>query len=446
MAFPFLIYSQNIHGIWSGTMVNDTLKVTQNFEIGLSEYRGKITGYTYQTYIIRDTFYYSVKRIRAERKDGFLVVEDVERVGDNFPENAARKVRMTSKFPLINDSTIDFTNGHWSTNQTKVYYSVGGGIQLQELQDEKQSELLSHLQEAKIKNDLAVAHQQKDEKNIAKNQSAIKPQQKGLNKISENDKKDIAKNSSVQKPAQTISENNDVQKNAGTQSLAQDKNETTFDQKNEVKQQREPIKNIGTSQAVAMNNNPQDVDLKNQNLATDKSIITNKPEEQKEKVEPTIQNKDVVLGNNFSSQTAVNTVAVNIPTAQRKESIAGPSQLPSIVAARKNESMQDLYFKNDSLVLSLYDNGIVDGDTVSVFVNGETIISKQMLKTVAIKKTIHVSSTTDTVQLILFAENLGTIPPNTGLLVIRDGDDSYQIHFSADLQSNASITLKRKKE
>jgi hypothetical protein len=111
LAFPFLSLAQNIHGIWSGTMVNDTLKVTQNFELGLSEYKGKITGYTYQTYIIRDTFYYSVKRIRAERKDGFLIVEDVERIADNFPDKAARKVHMTVKYPLINDSTFDFTSG-----------------------------------------------------------------------------------------------------------------------------------------------------------------------------------------------------------------------------------------------------------------------------------------------------------------------------------------------
>ena len=110
-------------------MVNDTLRVTQHFELGLSEYRGKITGFTYQTYIINDTFYYSIKKIKAERKDGYLVLEDIERIADNFPIRAAKKVKITTKFPLINDSTIDFTNGHWSTNQTKVYYSVGGAIQ-----------------------------------------------------------------------------------------------------------------------------------------------------------------------------------------------------------------------------------------------------------------------------------------------------------------------------
>jgi len=40
---------------------------------------------------------------------------------------------------------------------------------------------------------------------------------------------------------------------------------------------------------------------------------------------------------------------------------------------------------------------------------------------------------------------LGTLPPNTGLLVIRDGDKTYQVNFTADMQTNASIILKRKK-
>jgi hypothetical protein len=68
------------------------------------------------------------------------------------------------------------------------------------------------------------------------------------------------------------------------------------------------------------------------------------------------------------------------------------------------------------------------------------------LKEAATKKTIYIPSNTDSVQLVLFAENLGTIPPNTGLLTVRDGDDVYQVRFSADLQKNASIFLRRKKD
>src|SRR5439155_22070442 len=94
---PIALLAQNIHGLWAGTMVNDTLQVTQNFDLALREYRGKITGYTYQTYIIRDTLYYSVKRVRAERKDGFLVVDDVERIGEKFPDKAEKKVELRTK-------------------------------------------------------------------------------------------------------------------------------------------------------------------------------------------------------------------------------------------------------------------------------------------------------------------------------------------------------------
>jgi hypothetical protein len=171
--------------------------------------------------------------------------------------------------------------------------------------------------------------------------------------------------------------------------------------------------------------------------------VQNKPVVKKDSIVQAVQ-KDQTVAKNPEKQI-INTVSISTPLSQKKESIEGTKHLPEIVADRKNESMQDIYFKNDSLVLSLYDNGIVDGDTVSVFLNGETIISKQMLKTVATKKTIYISSQMDSVQLVLFAENLGTIPPNTGLLTVRDGDDIYQVRFSADLQKNASITFRRKK-
>ena len=61
------------------------------------------------------------------------------------------------------------------------------------------------------------------------------------------------------------------------------------------------------------------------------------------------------------------------------------------------------------------------------------------------KKTIYIGKQQD-VQLLLVAENLGSLPPNTGLLVIRDGDNNYQLNFSADLQTNAAVTIRKKKE
>lgn len=106
---------------------------------------------------------------------------------------------------------------------------------------------------------------------------------------------------------------------------------------------------------------------------------------------------------------------------------------------------QVVSIKSDSLQLSLYDNGEVDGDTVSVLLNGITILERQGLSTRAVKKTIYLPKDYDSLQIVMYAETLGSIPPNTGLLVIRDGQDTYEIRFIGDLQKNAGILLRRRK-
>ena len=121
------------------------------------------------------------------------------------------------------------------------------------------------------------------------------------------------------------------------------------------------------------------------------------------------------------------------------------SPAAAYVAERITEAPQYVNYVSDSLVLILYDNGEVDGDTVSVLLNGSMFMEKQGLKTAAIKKTIYITPGNEELTLILYAENLGRYPPNTGLLVIYDGEDRHQLRFSADLKKNASVVFRRKK-
>jgi hypothetical protein len=509
---PFPLIAQNIHGLWSGTIVNDSTHRTQNFELGLSEYRGKITGYTYTTFIDNDTFYYSIKRIKAERKDGKLVIEDDEMVGNNFPERAAKHVKQTTVFPLINDSTIDITNGKWSTNQTKKYYSISGYTTIREQDDNNKSDLLAHLQEANIKTDIAVDRKKKNENNvIVKNSSSAELQKNNNREVPENKKTDVVKSSEIKSSkiksnpeneaqrndAVVINTNTPTQKTAlvnnnvaekaeqnktekdlfvsptksavkkDTVSQVVQRSDQPLDKNSEKKKltntvstnipagqkkdlvennkQKEPGSNIVAGQVAIVNNsNSQNPDRSKPKK--DQAVSQIKSPVKKDTVVQVVQKTNQPSDNNSEKQKMITTVSTSIPVSQKKDLVESGKELPVIVANRTNENMQDVYFKNDSLVLSLYDNGIVDGDTVSVFLNGEPIFSKQMLKAVATKKTIYISQKMDSVQLVLFAENLGTIPPNTGLLTVRDGDDVYQVRFSADLQRNASIILRRKKE
>ena len=114
---------------------------------------------------------------------------------------------------------------------------------------------------------------------------------------------------------------------------------------------------------------------------------------------------------------------------------------------RKIQTIRTVAIAGDSLVLSLFDNGTVDGDTVSVILNGNVIMPKVGLVATAINKTIHLTPEMgDSIKIILYAENLGSIPPNTGLLVVRNGGHDYEIRFSGDLKNNSAIILLRNKE
>jgi hypothetical protein len=44
----------------------------------------------------------------------------------------------------------------------------------------------------------------------------------------------------------------------------------------------------------------------------------------------------------------------------------------------------------------------------------------------------------------LFANNIGTIPPNTALIILIAGKKRYEVHASYDLSTNAKIIFQYK--
>ena len=307
--------SQHIGGLYSGKLTNDSLKMIQDYELALSEYKGKITGYSYITFVSNDTFYYGIKKIKAKREKGNLIVEDVAMLANNYPVRPAKGVHVINTIPLTEEDTLRDVNGTWNTTESKKhrYYSIGGAMTLQRDNDSAHSALINHLKELRIIVD-------------------------------------------------------------------------------------------GESQVIAKTNTKPSAREVKPTVAT----------EAKPKETGTVESKPVAT--------------------------APPEQ-------RKTTPIQTLAITSDSLVLSFYDNGVVDGDTISVFLNGKNVISKTKLTEAAVKKVVFVGAEDkDEITLTLVAENLGSIPPNTGLLVIQDGAERHQIRFSADMQNNAAIILRRQKK
>jgi hypothetical protein len=109
---------------------------------------------------------------------------------------------------------------------------------------------------------------------------------------------------------------------------------------------------------------------------------------------------------------------------------------------RKQIVSKQIEVSSDSVRLSFYDNAEVDGDSISVFLNGKLVVAHQGLTERAFNVYIQLDSSLAINEVSMFAENLGKYPPNTALMVISDGDKRYETFLSSDFQGNATVRLK----
>jgi hypothetical protein len=116
------------------------------------------------------------------------------------------------------------------------------------------------------------------------------------------------------------------------------------------------------------------------------------------------------------------------------------------LASREKEILRTIEFRADSVLLELYDDGIVDGDSVSVYVNNTPVIAKQELGTKPVRLSISLKNNSNETIVSMYAENQGRIPPNTGLLIMKDGEKRYEIRFSSDTKKTAAVKLVRKQK
>lgn len=111
---------------------------------------------------------------------------------------------------------------------------------------------------------------------------------------------------------------------------------------------------------------------------------------------------------------------------------------------RKNSYSKDLFIESDSIRLSFYDNGDIDGDSISVFLNGQPVLARQPLSSRALNLYLALDPSKEVNEISMFADNLGTLPPNTALMVISDGINRYELYLSSSLTSNAAVKLRKK--
>ncbi len=98
----------------------------------------------------------------------------------------------------------------------------------------------------------------------------------------------------------------------------------------------------------------------------------------------------------------------------------------------------------DSLFIEIYDNGEIDNDIVTILVNNFVVAEHQRLTLKPIELSINKKIWGDSISIILRAETLGHIPPNTALMIIKAGDKRYDIKLSGTLEKQAGVVIRKK--
>ncbi|MEO7265107.1 MAG: hypothetical protein ABIW38_09355 [Ferruginibacter sp.] len=116
----------------------------------------------------------------------------------------------------------------------------------------------------------------------------------------------------------------------------------------------------------------------------------------------------------------------------------------SKITNRKKNAFAHLVVDVKNITLNVYDNGVVDGDTVSIYYNGKLLASRQRISEKPITLQLELDENAVSHEILLYAENLGSIPPNTALVVVIAGSKRYELHSSSSLTENAVLILEYK--
>jgi hypothetical protein len=115
---------------------------------------------------------------------------------------------------------------------------------------------------------------------------------------------------------------------------------------------------------------------------------------------------------------------------------------PIVLANRQNELVQTITTSEQELEVNIYDNGTIDNDTISVYLDKKLVLSRQRLTAKALSFKINLNETNNLHELVMVAENLGEIPPNTSLMVVKAGKQQYEVRITSTEQKNAVVVFK----
>lgn len=450
LVMPWQLHAQDITGLWTGYLESSGSRIP--YEVVISANGDKWNGYALTVFTFNKTENIGIKTIELKQKKGALSLEDHDLVFDNY-KTPPRRIKMIGNLVARGRDSNMVLEGSFFTrsldfrSQDKAAYT--GIIHLKKRNNNDVTRLTSKLEEMNLFASLSFAGALPPKVSIASTKT------RDVNTTTNPDHNEIPKSTptppAIEKETIAVTSNPtvappDASGSIEEESLPAQKERSAIVKGQPAPQPRDKWKPGNNSPAEKkLVKAPPPVPVEDKAVA-----IINKPvPAQKQPVENVGVPPATVVGRKDSAATDQPSQKVLVkeisPTIQKPGIVLVPPPAAAL-AIRKTEVIQNIYFTSDSLVLSIYDNGTIDGDTVSVVLNGRVILARKGLTANAIRTTIPVTPEMgDSLQLVMYAENLGSIPPNTGLLIIQDGDQRYDVRFAGDMKKSSAVILRRRR-
>jgi hypothetical protein len=170
-----------------------------------------------------------------------------------------------------------------------------------------------------------------------------------------------------------------------------------------------------------------------------KAPVTNPVVKKAPVVTKPVNRKDTAILKPVSGTLAKN------DTALKKVKPVVITPAPPVIKNRINELVKTLTISNNQVTVKLFDNGEIDGDTISVYLDNKIVLSEKRLTATPLVLHFDMNEQYDEHELTMVAENLGTIPPNTSLMIVEAGTQRFEVRITSTEQKNAVVKFRYQK-
>jgi hypothetical protein len=145
---PFIVFCQDISGLWTGTLHNDSTGLDYQYEIGITKEKGRYAGFSHTWFSIDGKQYFGVKKLKIRiANDGKIVILDDELLASNYPVQPNKDVRQLNVLSFQSSGNDALLDGPFETNRTKEYKALTGHVRVTKRKDILKSDLVPHLQQ-----------------------------------------------------------------------------------------------------------------------------------------------------------------------------------------------------------------------------------------------------------------------------------------------------------